>query len=103
MKAVPQRLVQRPLQHGDGAANARPAAGHHGRRDGPAGRDNAVRGVSGAASGAGGGSRFPGFDAVAEAGHWDPVTAGVVLSRVGMPPRYTVLHAGGGGYRGRAV
>jgi hypothetical protein len=36
--------------------------------------------------GPGGGSRFPGFDAAAEAGHWDPVTAGVVLSRVGMAP-----------------
>ena len=42
--------------------------------------------MSGAASGSGNGSRFPGFDAVAEAGHWDPVTAGAVLSRVGMPP-----------------
>ncbi len=30
--------------------------------------------------------RFPGFDAADQAGHWDPVTAGVVLSRLGMPP-----------------
>jgi hypothetical protein len=30
--------------------------------------------------------RFPGFDARAESGHWDPVTAGAVLARVGMPP-----------------
>jgi hypothetical protein len=30
--------------------------------------------------------RFPGFDAAAQAPHWDPVTAGVVLSRLGMPP-----------------
>jgi Gluconate 2-dehydrogenase subunit 3 len=34
----------------------------------------------------GDGRRFPGFDALAQAAHWDPVTAGVVLSRVGMPP-----------------
>ena len=33
-----------------------------------------------------GGGRFPGFDAAAQAPHWDPVTAGVVLSRLGMPP-----------------
>ena len=32
------------------------------------------------------GGRFPGFDAAAQARHWDPVTAGVVLSRLGMPP-----------------
>lgn len=32
------------------------------------------------------GGRFPGFDALEQAGHWDPVTAGVVLSRVGRPP-----------------
>jgi hypothetical protein len=30
--------------------------------------------------------RFPGFDAATQAGHWDPVTAGVVLSRTGRPP-----------------
>jgi len=35
---------------------------------------------------AGGGGRFPGFDALAQAGHWDAVTAGVVLSRLGKPP-----------------
>jgi Gluconate 2-dehydrogenase subunit 3 len=33
-----------------------------------------------------GGSRFPGFNAAAQSKHWDPVTAGVVLSRLGMPP-----------------
>ena len=33
-----------------------------------------------------GSSRFPGFSAVAQARHWDPVTAGVVLSRLGRPP-----------------
>jgi hypothetical protein len=32
------------------------------------------------------GGRFPGFEAAAQAPHWDPVTAGVVLSRIGMPP-----------------
>ncbi len=31
-------------------------------------------------------SRFPGFSAVAQARHWDPVTAGVVLSRLSRPP-----------------
>jgi hypothetical protein len=31
-------------------------------------------------------ARFPGFDAAAQAAHWDPVTAGVVLARVSMPP-----------------
>jgi Gluconate 2-dehydrogenase subunit 3 len=30
--------------------------------------------------------RFPGFDVTAQAPHWDPVTAGVVLGRLGMPP-----------------
>jgi Gluconate 2-dehydrogenase subunit 3 len=32
------------------------------------------------------GGRFPGFDPLAQAPHWDPVTAGVVLSRLGKPP-----------------
>jgi hypothetical protein len=32
------------------------------------------------------GDRFPGFDVLDQAGHWDPVTAGVVLRRVGRPP-----------------
>ncbi|KRE62196.1 gluconate 2-dehydrogenase subunit 3 family protein [Nostocoides sp. Soil756] len=30
--------------------------------------------------------RFPGFDVLEQSGHWDAVTSGVVLSRVGMPP-----------------
>jgi hypothetical protein len=30
--------------------------------------------------------RFPGFDVLAQSGHWDPVTSGVVLSRIGMAP-----------------
>jgi hypothetical protein len=30
--------------------------------------------------------RFPGFDVMAQAPHWDQVTAGVVLARVGPPP-----------------
>lgn len=29
--------------------------------------------------------RFPGFDVLAQAGNWDPVTAGVVLARLGPP------------------
>ena len=41
--------------------------------------------MSGAA-GAPRGGRFPGFDVASQAEHWDPVTAGVVLSRLGMPP-----------------
>ena len=32
------------------------------------------------------GRRFPGFSAEAQSRHWDPVTAGVVLSRLGRPP-----------------
>jgi Gluconate 2-dehydrogenase subunit 3 len=35
---------------------------------------------------ASGAQRFPGYDVVAERAHWDPVTAGVVLSRLGPPP-----------------
>jgi hypothetical protein len=31
-------------------------------------------------------TRFPGFDVTAQAPHWDAATAGVVLSRIGMPP-----------------
>jgi hypothetical protein len=43
--------------------------------------------MSGTASRPGGtGGSFPGFDAAAQAGHWDPVTAGVVLRRLGPPP-----------------
>ncbi|MDQ2814284.1 MAG: gluconate 2-dehydrogenase subunit 3 family protein [Actinomycetota bacterium] len=30
--------------------------------------------------------RFPGFDVLAQSGHWDPVTTGVVLSRTAMAP-----------------
>ncbi len=33
-----------------------------------------------------GSARFPGFDAAAQAKHWDPITAGVVLDRLSMPP-----------------
>ena len=32
------------------------------------------------------GGRFPGFDPASQSWHWDAVTAGVVLSRLGMPP-----------------
>jgi len=31
-------------------------------------------------------ARFPGFDAAAQARHWDPATAGVVLARLSLPP-----------------
>jgi hypothetical protein len=37
-------------------------------------------------SGPPGSGRFPGFDALSEVGRWDPVTAGVVLARLGPPP-----------------
>jgi len=30
--------------------------------------------------------RFPGFDVLDQSSHWDPVTTGVVLARVGMAP-----------------
>jgi hypothetical protein len=30
--------------------------------------------------------RFPGFDVLAQSGHWDLATAGVVLARLGPPP-----------------
>ncbi|HEY2443978.1 MAG TPA: gluconate 2-dehydrogenase subunit 3 family protein [Streptosporangiaceae bacterium] len=36
-------------------------------------------------SGTAPGDRFPGFDAAAQARHWDPVTAGVVLARLRIP------------------
>jgi gluconate 2-dehydrogenase subunit 3-like protein len=39
--------------------------------------------VSAAASHEG---RFPGFDALSETKRWDPVTAGVVMARLGPPP-----------------
>jgi hypothetical protein len=32
------------------------------------------------------GDRFPGFNVLGQAGYWDPVTAGVVLSRIGRLP-----------------
>jgi hypothetical protein len=32
------------------------------------------------------GDRFPGFEVLAQSKHWDPVTSGVVLSRIGMAP-----------------
>jgi Gluconate 2-dehydrogenase subunit 3 len=35
---------------------------------------------------AGSRDRFPGFDTVSQAGHWDEVTAATVLSRLGPPP-----------------
>ena len=41
--------------------------------------------MSGPAPGQADGGRFPGFDAAGQARHWDPVTAGVVLSRLRIP------------------
>jgi Gluconate 2-dehydrogenase subunit 3 len=54
--------------------------GRKGRASRPAGAGTAP-GISAAT-----GDRFPGFDVLDQAGHWDPVTAGVVLARVGRPP-----------------
>ncbi|MGI8761090.1 MAG: gluconate 2-dehydrogenase subunit 3 family protein [Jatrophihabitantaceae bacterium] len=34
----------------------------------------------------GGPARFPGFDVLTQTPHWDPVTTGVVLARIGMAP-----------------
>jgi hypothetical protein len=31
--------------------------------------------------------RFPGFDVLGQAGHWDPVTAEMITARTGPPPR----------------
>jgi hypothetical protein len=39
------------------------------------------------------GHRFPGFDVLSQAGHWDPVTAGLVASRLD-PPAPTSFFAG---------
>jgi Gluconate 2-dehydrogenase subunit 3 len=44
-----------------------------------------MRGTTGATPG-GRQARFPGFDVLAQADHWDQVTAGVVLGRLGPPP-----------------
>ncbi|HEV2633533.1 MAG TPA: gluconate 2-dehydrogenase subunit 3 family protein [Actinocrinis sp.] len=41
---------------------------------------------SASADPAAGRGRFPGFDVLDQAGHWDPATAGVVLSRIGRQP-----------------
>ncbi len=41
---------------------------------------------AGTGSGSDGDGRFPGFDSAAQAPHWDAVTAGVVLSRLGLAP-----------------
>jgi hypothetical protein len=35
------------------------------------------------------GSRFPGFDVMGQAGHWDRVTSDVILARVGTPRELT--------------
>jgi hypothetical protein len=40
-----------------------------------------------ALSGKDGSPRFPGFDTLSQSSHWDPVTTGVVLARIGpLPP-----------------
>jgi len=45
------------------------------------------RASAGATPGAGeAGGRFPGFNVLDQARHWDPVTAGVVMARIAMPP-----------------
>ena len=54
--------------------------GRTGRVGGPADAGTSA-GISHATGG-----RFPGFNVLDQAGRWDPVTAGVVLSRVGRPP-----------------
>jgi Gluconate 2-dehydrogenase subunit 3 len=40
------------------------------------------------------GSRFPDFDPVDQSGHWDPVTAGVVLARLGPPASFRFFTPG---------
>jgi hypothetical protein len=54
--------------------------GRKGRASRPVGAGTAPR-ISTAAD-----ERFPGFDVLDQANRWDPVTAGVVLARVGRPP-----------------
>src|SRR6185437_14460763 len=81
-RAEAGRLVQRPLQPGNGTAAARAAAGDDGRRHGTARRDPAPRAVTGRATG-----RFPGFDVLSQSRHWDTVTADVVSARTGPPPQ----------------
>jgi hypothetical protein len=41
---------------------------------------------SAATPGSGDNERFPGFNVLTQADHWDGITAGVVMSRLGMPP-----------------
>jgi hypothetical protein len=52
--------------------------------------------VSGERSGRPGGwdGRFPGFDVAGQARHWDPVTAGVVLSRLRIPAELSFFTPG---------
>ena len=71
-----------PLQPGDEPAPARAAAGDDGRRHGAAGRDPAQGAVSGQGRVTGPATgRFPGFDALSQAGHWDQVTADLITAR----------------------
>src|SRR6266536_1451571 len=63
------------------ARRCSPRCWDDGRRHGVARRGAAARAVTGARGGSG--ERFPGFDVVAQAGRWDPVTADAVLARLG--------------------
>ena len=45
------------------------------------------------------GGRFPGLDVLSQAGHWDRVTADVILARVGPLPAAEVLHRSREGLR----
>src|SRR5699024_6302601 len=85
-------MEERAVQHRDGPAADGAAARHVGRWYGlgrlavAAGEivrssDPAIAGVTPG----GHQPRFPGFDVLAQIGHWDPVTAGVVLDRLSMP------------------
>ena len=102
------RLGQRAATTWRWGRPAGPAAGHHGRRDGLAGRDPAAGAVSrgpaarphpGRQDAGGGPERFPGFDVMSQLPHWDAATAAVVESRLGAAARAAVLQPGRGGHR----
>ena len=75
----------------DGPARGGPAAGKVNDRPGPYQRRQS-----------GPGHRFPGFDVLSQAGHWDQATAGLVASRLDPPAPARVLHRGRSGLRRRA-
>ena len=96
----PGRLAQPPLQPGDGTAAPRTAAGHAGRRDGPARRDPEAREMTALPlSPADGGGRFPGFDVLSQQGHWDDVTRGMIEDRLAVSSEYRFFTPRGGGGR----